>query len=202
MGNTVLYMSMSLDGFITGPNDGPDNALGDGGHRLHTWVLPDPEVDPKDAVEHLTGPNKEVMEEVMSTGAVVVGRRTFEHAGGWDGDHHDGVQIFVLTRHPPASATEWPGVTYVDDVASAMRMAKEAAGEKDVLVHGAVTAQLALTAEVLDELQIHLVPILLGQGKRLFDHMRPDQIELELLGSVDGEGVQHLRYRAPSGADR
>ena len=81
-----------------------------------------------------------------------------------------------------------------------MRGAKDAAGDKDVLVHGAVTAQLALAAGVLDELQIHLVPVLLGQGRRLFDDMPPDQVELELLRASDGPGVQHLRYRVRSEA--
>jgi dihydrofolate reductase len=83
-------------------------------------------------------------------------------------------------------------------VASAMHMAKDAAGEKDVLVHGAGTAQRALTAGVLDELQIHLIPVLLGQGRRLFEGMAPDHIELELLRALEGPGVLHLRYRVRS----
>ena len=106
----------------------------------------------------------------MSTGAVVAGRRTFELAGGWGGDRHDGVPIFVLSRHQPDATMRWPAVTYVSD---AMRMAKDAAGGKDVLVHGALTAQLALTAGVLDELQIHLIPVLFGQDRRLFEDRRP-----------------------------
>jgi dihydrofolate reductase len=138
------------------------------------------------------------MDELMSTGAVVVGRRTFELADGWGGDHHDSVPIFVLSRHEPDAATRWPAVTYVNDVKSAMHMARDAAGEKDVLVHGAVTAQLALTAGVLDELQIHLIPVLLGQGHRLFDNLPPGHIELELLRALDAPGVQHLRYRVRS----
>jgi dihydrofolate reductase len=86
-------------------------------------------------------------------------------------------------------------VTYVHDVAEAVRMAKDAAGDKDVLMHGAGTAQRALTAGGLDELQIHLVPVLFGQGRRLFENMPPGHIELELLRAVDGPDVQHLRYR-------
>jgi dihydrofolate reductase len=89
----------------------------------------------------------------------------------------------------------WPAVTYVSDVTSAIGMAKEAAGGKDVLVHGARTAQLALRAGVLDQVQIHLIPILLGQGRLLFDGMPPDHIELELLRALDGPDVLHLRYR-------
>jgi dihydrofolate reductase len=94
---------------------------------------------------------------------------------------------------------QWPAVTYVPDVAEAVHAAKDAAGEKDVLVHGARTAQLALAAGVLDELQIHLVPVLLGQGRRLFDDMPPDRVELELVRDGDGPGAQHLRYRVGAG---
>jgi dihydrofolate reductase len=200
MSKGVLYMSMSLDGFIAGPSEGPGNGLGDGGHRLHEWFLTGADASHKGAAGHLAGVNREVMDEAMATGAAVVGRRTFELADGWGGDHHDGVPIFVLSRHEPDAAMRWPAVTYVSDVSSAMRMARDAAGEKDVLVHGAVTAQLALAAGVLDELQIHLIPVLLGQGRRLFENMPPGHIELELLRAQDGPGVLHLRYRVrPAG---
>ena len=198
MSKTVLYMSVSLDGFVAGPNEGPGNGLGDGGHRLHEWFLPSAEADHKGAVDHLTGTNREVMDEAMATGAVVVGRRTFELAGGWGGDHHDGVPVFVLSRRQPEPTMQWPAVTYVNDVKTAMQLARDAAGDKDVLVHGAVTAQLALAAGVLDELQLHLIPVLLGQGRLLFENLPPDHIELELVRDVDGPGVQHLRYRVRS----
>ncbi len=188
---TVLYMSMSLDGFITGPNDDRGNGLGDDGHRLHDWLA-----DGTDPVSHRpSGVSGDVFDELMATGAVVAGRRTFEIAGGWSGDHHDGVPIFVLTRRPPdRGAPDWPLVTYVTDVATAMARAKAAAGDRNVLVHGARTAQLALAAGVLDELEIHQIPVLLGQGRRLFDHLGPDHIELELARIVDAPGVTHLRY--------
>ncbi|MEO3828832.1 dihydrofolate reductase family protein [Actinomadura sp. B10D3] len=194
MSTTVLYMSMSVDGFIAGPNVAKGNGLGDDGHRLHEWFLPDADAERRKG-DHLTGVNREVMDEVSATGAVVVGRRTFELAGGWGGDHHDGVPIFVLSRRRPDPEFQWPGVSYVGDVTAAMSMAKDAAGGKDVLVHGARTARLALAAGVLDELQIHLVPVLLGQGEPLFEDMPPDHVELELLRAVDGPGVTHLRYR-------
>jgi dihydrofolate reductase len=200
MSKTVLYMSMSLDGFIAGPNEAPGNGLGDGGHRLHEWFLPSAGAGHQGAADHLTGVNRELMDELMATGAVVVGRRTFELADGWGGDHHDGVPIFVLTRHQPDTRLQWPAVTYVSDVKRAMDLAKDAAGEKDVLVHGAVTAQLALAAGALDELQLHLIPVLLGQGHLLFEDMPPDHIELELLRALDGPGALHLRYRVrPAG---
>lgn len=192
MSATVLYMSMSLDGFIAGPNEGPGNGLGDGGHRLHEWALT------SDAADGLTrlGVNGQVVDEFMATGATVAGRGTFEPAGGWGGDHHDGVPIWVLSRGEPGiDVAQWPLVTYVDDVGTAMSEAKRAAGDKNVLVHGAATAQLALAAGLLDELEIHLVPVLLGQGRRLFDNLSPEHIELERTRVLEGEGVTHLHYR-------
>ena len=197
MGATVLYMSMSLDGFIAGPNDGRGNGLGDDGRRLHDWLLTgDAPSAPSGVPGRPAGVNGEAFDDFMATGAVVVGRRTFDIAGGWAGDHHDGVPIFVLTRHEPdGEQARWPLVRYVSDVEDAMTRAKQAAGDKDVLVHGARTAQLALAAGVLDELQIHLVPVLLGQGRRLFDQLGADHVELELTRIIDGAGVTHLRYR-------
>jgi dihydrofolate reductase len=193
---TVLYMSMSLDGFIAGPNEGPGNGLGDGGHRLHEWVLVGADGDHKGAGRP-AGVNGQIFDEFMATGAVVAGRGTFEPAGGWGGDHHDGVPIFVLSRHAPdREMAQWPLVTYVRDVRTAMTQAKQAAGDKNVLVHGAGTAQLALAAGVLDELEIHLIPVLFGQGRRLFDHLSPEHIELERTRILEGEGgVTHMRYR-------
>ncbi|HEY5053690.1 MAG TPA: dihydrofolate reductase family protein [Solirubrobacterales bacterium] len=196
MSSTVLYMSMSLDGFVAGPNEGPDNGLGDGGHRLHEWFSAGAAGEHSGVPGRPAGVNGEIMDELMSTGAVVAGRGTVEPADHWGGDHHDGVPIFILSRHRPDSeVAQLPLVTYVSDVTTAMAHAKEAAGEKDVLVHGVGTAQLALAAGVLDELQIHLIPVLLGQGRRLFEHLGADHIELELMRIVDGPGATHLRYR-------
>jgi dihydrofolate reductase len=195
---TVLYMSMSLDGFVTGPHEGPDNGLGDGGERLHEWVFPGAEGGDFDAaVARLRGVNRDVYDEFMATGAVLAGRGTFEPAQGWGGDHHDGVPIFVLSRHPaPAWAAGWPAVHYMDDLAAAVRAAKEAAGDKDVLVHGAGIAQRAVPAGLLDEVQVHLVPILLGGGRRLFGDLGAGVPELERTRVLAGEdGVTHLRYR-------
>jgi dihydrofolate reductase len=198
MGASVLYMSMSLDGFVAGPNAGADNGLGDGGERLHEWIFAGAPTEHGGVPGRPSGVNGTVMDEAMATGAVVAGRGTFEPAGGWGGDHHDGVPIFILSRHPEKEEARWPLVTYVSDVEQAMAAAKEAAGEKDVLVHGAGTAQLALGAGVLDELQIHLIPVLLGEGRRLFEHLGADEIELEPVRVLEGEGVTHLRYRVAS----
>jgi dihydrofolate reductase len=197
MSATVLYMSMSLDGFIAGPNEDPGNPLGDDGHRLHDWLWGGEPAGPSGVPSGPSGVNGQVLDESLATGAVVAGRRTFEPAGGWGGDHHDGVPIFILSRDEPGIDIEgWPLVTYVSDVETAMAEAKRAAGDKNVLVHGAATAQLALAAGVLDELEIHLVPVLLGQGRRLFENLGPEHTELERVRVIEGEdGMTHLRYR-------
>ena len=196
MSATVLDMSISLDGFIAGPNEGPSNGLGDGGHRLHEWFLPSPDANHQ-RIGRPAGVNGQLFDEMLATGAVVAGRGTFEPAGGWGGNHHDGVPIFILYRRSPGiDIGQWPLVTPVDDVASAMAQAKEAAGPKDVLVHGAGVARLALAAGVLDELELHVVPVLFGQGRRLFDGLAAEQIELERTRVIEGEnGITHLRYR-------
>lgn len=198
MSSTVLYMSMSLDGFITGPNEGPDNGLGDGGEQLHEWIFHGVGDHPREAVGGQGSVNGQIVDEAMSTGAVITGRGTFDAATGWGGDHHDGVPIYVLSRNPaPAWAAGWPAVHYVSDLQAAVRDAKHAAGDKNVLVHGAsIMLRRALTADLLDELQIHLIPVLLGDGRRLFEHLGVRQRQLERIRVLEGEGgVTHLRYR-------
>ncbi len=191
MATSVLYMSMSLDGYIAGPNDGPDNPGGDGGavERLHEWgFTPDGDVV-------RSGPAGEMAAAMEATGALLAGRRTVEQVDHWKGDHH-GVPIFVLShRPPPSSAANYPLVTYVTDgIASAMAKAKAAAGDRDVMVHGAYTAQRALAAGVLDELQIHQIPVLLGAGRRLFEVLA-SRVELEVVRVVDTPQATHIRYR-------
>ena len=161
---------------------------------LHAW-LGDPVGEPPSFEP--AGASGEVFDEVMETGAVVVGRRTFDIAGHWNGDHH-GVPIFVPTRgEPPEPESKW--VNYVTDgVESAMRQAKEAAGEKNILVHGASLAQSCLKAGVLDEIEIHVIPVLLGRGRRLFEDLDAMRIELEQTRVVEGSGVTHLHFRVIS----
>jgi dihydrofolate reductase len=188
----VLYMSISVDGFVTGPDDGPDRGLGVGGERLHAWLGDGAEAPasyrPADAA------GAQVFDEAMATGAVLTGRRTFEHAGGWAGDHHDGVPIFVLTRTVPDEPA--PGhAQYVTDVADWVARARAGAGRRNVLLHGASAARACLRAGLLDELELHVVPVLLGSGRRLFDGLPPDRVELDLVRALDGPAVQHLHYR-------
>lgn len=188
---SVLYMSMSLDGYIAGPNDNLDNPGGNGFMRLHEWYgfeAPPPNTKG-------TGWGAHFMDEVNATGAVLAGRRTVEQVGHWGGNHH-GVPIFVPSHRPPGpSAAKYPLVTYVNDgIVSAMTQAKTAAKGKNVMVHGAYTAQRALEAGVLDELQIHQIPVLFGDGRRLFD-LLPSRIELDIVRVIDTPEATHIRYR-------
>jgi dihydrofolate reductase len=187
---SVLYMSMSLDGFIAGPNDNPDNPGGDGFDRLHEWF-----VTPEGEFGRPAGPAGDVYDEMDSYGAILVGRRTVEQVDHWGGDRH-GVRIFVPSHRPPGpTVANYPLVTYVTDgIESAMAQAKDAAGDLHVLVHGAYTAQRALEAGVLDELQIDQIPVLFGGGRRLFDVL-PSRIELEIVRVIDTPEATHIRYR-------
>ena len=191
-----LDMTVSLDGYVAGPRDDAEAPLGVDGFRLFNWL--DLRAEP--------GPSGEVYAEAMATRAVIAGRRTFELAGQWQGDHHDGVPIFVLTHNvpdepPPGSAR------YVTDVRELAAQAREASGDGDVMVHGAGAGQALLQAGELDELELHVVPVLLGQGRRLFDNLPPDHVELDLVRTLatpdtvaPHQQVLHLRYRVKSPA--
>jgi dihydrofolate reductase len=183
-------MSMSLDGYIAGPHDELDNPFGDDGQRLHDWF-----VSQEGEFFRPSGPAGQLIDELNATGAVLVGRRTAEFVDHWGGNHH-GVPIFVPSHRPPGpSAANYSLVTYVTDgIASAMTQAKAAAGDRDVLVHGAYTAQRALEAGVLDELQISQIPVLFGGGRRLFEVL-PARVELEIVRVIDTPEATHIRYR-------
>ena len=190
MSASVLYMSMSLDGYIAGPNDEPGNPGGDGFGRLHDWYG-----DSQPSGARPSKASAEFLDEMNATGAVLAGRRTVEQVDHYNGHHH-GVPIFVPSHRPPGpSVANYPLVTYVSDgIESAMAQAKAAAGDRDVLVHGAYTAQWALEAGVLDELQIHQIPVLLGQGLRMFDVL-PSPVELDVVRVIDTPEATHIRYR-------
>ena len=179
-----LYMSMSLDGYIAGPDDREGQELGRGGGRLFNWL------DERDG----PGINGQVYAEALSTGAIISGRRTFELAGRWNGDHHDGVPILVLTRHPDEGAPPADGTTFYDDVVACAEAARQSSGGRPIMVHGAGAAQALLQAGQLDELEIHLVPVLLGTGRPLFGGSEQGH-ELELIRCLEGNNATHLRYR-------
>ncbi len=187
MSTSILFMSVSADGYIADDSDflgGPD------GNRLHEWFAPGGEFG------EVTGPAREVMDEMGAGGAVVTGRRTAELMDHWGGNLMGGVPIFVPSHRPPGPAARWsyPNVTYTDGIESAMEQAKAAAGDKHVHVQGGYTAQQALVEGVLDELQLAQVPVLLGRGRRLFDVL-PREIELEVVQLVSTPEATHLRYR-------
>jgi dihydrofolate reductase len=194
LSESVLYMSMSLDGYIAGPNDEPGNPGGDEFMRLHDWYRFGPD-GPHPESTQASEFGRHFLDEGNATGAVLAGRRTVEQVDHWEGDHH-GVPIFVPSHRPPgSSAAKYPLVTYVTDgIASAMAQAKAAAGDRNVLVHGAYTAQRALEAGVLDELQIHQIPVLFGSGRRLFDVL-PSRVELQIAQVIDTVEATHIRYR-------
>jgi dihydrofolate reductase len=189
MSNSVLYMSMSLDGYIAGPDDRPGNPGGDRFMRPHDWY------GFQDANTGGTGWGAHFMDESQATGAVLAGRRTVEQVDHWGGDSH-GVPIFVPSHRPaPEVTAKYPLVTYVTDgVESAMARAKAAAGDRNVLVLGAYTAQKALEAGLLDELQIHQIPVLFGAGRRMFDVLSR-RIELQIVKVIDTPEATHIRYR-------
>jgi len=194
MGSIRVDMTMSLDGYVTGPDDGPDTPMGIGGFRLFNWL--DKRNDP--------GPSGDVYAEQLATRALISGRRTYELAGRWSGDHHNGVPIFVLTHEIPDETP--PGtVRYVNDVAECAAQARAAVGDGVAMVHGAGAAQALLRAGELDELDLHVVPVLLGRGRLLFDHLAAEHVELDLWRQVrtrdlddPGQHVLHVRYRVRS----
>ena len=201
MGKVAMGLSMSLDGFIAGPNDGPTMPLGEGGERLFAWYsagdteygLPGTEM-----VFEVSPQSAELLREAHAgMGAFVTGRRTFDITNGWGGSPPLGVPTFVVTHSVPEDwVYEGSPFTFVTDgVESAVERAKEAAGGKDVAVGAASIVQQCIRAGPLDEIHVDLVPVLLGDGVRLFDHLGTRPIELEPTRVVEGAGVTHLTFR-------
>jgi len=211
VGKVVLDISISLDGFVAGPNPTLEQPLGEGGERLHEWVVGLAAWrEPHGLSGGTSNPSSEVVEEgLASTGAVVMGRRMFSggdgpweadpNAGGWWGEEPPfRVPVFVLTHHARGPLPKQGGTTFTfvtDGVESAVEQARAAAGDKNVLVAGgADVAQQVLSAGLLDELQLNLAPILLGSGTPLLAHVPPD-VQLERTRVVQAPSVTHLRYR-------
>jgi len=192
-------LSASLDGFIAGPDDGPDRPLGRGGMRLFDWYSDGDTPSRFYQSFKLSAASAEVFDAMAGrVGAVISGRRTYDITDGWGGDGPlPGAPLFVLTHqvpvHVPQGSSRYTFVT--DGIESAVRQASAAAGGKDVSLMGSAAVQQALRAGLLDEIEIHLIPVLLGGGVRLLDHLSDDPVDLELLQVVDAPGVTHLRYR-------
>ena len=200
MGKVTFNMTMSLDGFVAGPNDSPENGLGDGGEGLFNWYFSgETEVYMSEGVPPLkvSKQSAEILRAGISMiGAGIWGRRTFDIAHAWGGNP-PGSPAFIVTHHIPQ---EWvkqgsPFIFITDGVESAIREAKEAAGDKDVMICTANVLQQALKAGLVDEINIDVAPILIGGGVSLFDRLGTGPIELERTRVVDAPGVTHLQYR-------
>lgn len=200
-GKVRADISVSLDGFITGPNDGIGNGLGDGGERLHEWIFGLKSWrEPHGLEGGESNADDEVMAEAFAnTGAIVIGRRMFDIAEEpWGEEPPFHLPVFVVTHRPREPLEKKGGTTFhfVDGIDAAHEGARSEAGGKDVSVAGGASViQQSLNAGLLDEIQIHLVPIFLGDGVRLFDGMDPVRFELAPERVVDSPAVTHLKYR-------
>lgn len=210
MGALRLHMSMSLDGYVAGPAQSEDDPLGRGGTALHEWVIPLAAWRESHGLEGgEVNASTPVVEAVQAdVGAVVMGRNMFGGRGPWGADPWEGwwgddppfhVPVFVLTHHAREPLHKQGGTSFTfvtDGIESALEQARAAAGEQDVsLAGGAKAAQQYLRAGLLDELCVHLVPVLLGAGERLFDNLGDAPPALELVRAVEAPGVAHLTYR-------
>ena len=213
MAKLTLDISMSLDGFVAGPNQTLDEPLGEGGEALHEWVVGVASWRERHGLSggEVNVDSEVVGEALQNTGATVMGRRMFSGGQGpweddpnadawWGDDPPFGHPVFVLTHHPRETVTKRGGTTFTfvtDGIEAALEQARAAAGDKDVAVGGgANVAQQYLRAGLLDELQLHVAPLLLGDGVRLFEHhVASGQVELECTRVIESAAVTHLRYR-------
>ena len=201
MGQVVVDLTISLDGFIAGPDDGPDFPLGRGGEGLFVWMNAGPEVNRVDKFLAPPDASKVVVDEWMrESGAMISGRRTFDIANGWKDGHPVDVPIFVLTHEPPVEGEWSPRVSFVTDgLDHALKLARDAAGDKSVSASGADIVQQLLRAGEVDEIQVSIAPLLLGGGVRLFDNLNEVPIALEQVRVIESKGVTHIRYRVVRG---
>lgn len=212
MSKVIVDISTSLDGFVAGPNPTADDPLGENGERLHEWALAVVSWRETHGREGGEGGVDDdlIRERIERTGATIMGRRMFSggsgpwaddpNGSGWWGDAPPfGHPVFVLTHHErePLTLGRTTFTFVTDGVESALEQARAAAAENDVLVAGgAQAAQQYLRAGLVDELCVHVAPVLLGRGERLYDGLGPDAPGLEAAGMVESPaGVAHLRYR-------
>ncbi len=210
MGTVFANVSISLDGYIAGPNDSRENPLGDGGEQLHEWMV-DTE-SWKDQHGHDGGETNRdseiVAESNENVGAAIMGRRMFDNdEGPWGDDPFEGywgddppfaVPVFVLTHHPREPLEMDGGTTFhfvTDGIERALKRASDTVDDEDIeIVGGATVIQQFIEAGLIDELQLHVVPVLLGDGIRLFESLDSDPIELERTRMVGSPDVTHLWF--------
>lgn len=185
MAEVIIDIAMSLDGFVAGPNDGPEHGLGEnGGDRIMGW-------NPTERIASLVGNNR--------IGSMITGRRTYDITNGWNGTHdlNNGIPVFVVTESAPESVPEGntPFTFVTDGIESAVRQAKEAAGDKVVyIIGGANVIQQLLNKKLADELRVHIAPVFVREGVRLFEGIDPE-LSLEQTEVRDYAGVVHVSYR-------
>lgn len=195
MTSVVAQITQSLDGYVTGPNDGPGKGLGEGGERLHYWVFNGPWSYDEAPSGEASGVDKEVLDEgVGRTAAVIGGRSTYEAAEAWGGENPWGLPFFILTHRIDDEPSNG-GFTFVSGLESALEQAQAAAGQRDVgIMGGADTIRQALAGGHVDELIVTIAPVVLGGGKRLFEGF-DRSIDLEQLEARQSQWATHLRYR-------
>jgi dihydrofolate reductase len=191
-------ITMSLDGFIAGPNDGPEQGLGEGGERLHEWIFGLASWrEPHGLEGGEQNEDSELLDEATQrSGAVILGRRMFENAHGWGENPPFRKPVFVLTHEQRAPEKKEGGTTFtfVEGFENALDHARAAAGDRDVAIAGgAQTIQQFLRAGLIDEMQVHVAPLLLGGGVRLF-HDLDESLEVSDLQARASPAVAHLRF--------
>lgn len=204
MANVIASITTSLDGFVAGPNDTPERPLGEGGEQLHDWILAGDHPSKHNDFFRLSRQNKKIFDALFdATGALLAGRRTYDIVEGWQGNYPvSGIPVFVLTHEAPSEVPEGnTAFTFVTDgIKQAITQAKRAAGDKNVqMIGGARTIQQCIASGLCDELQIHLVPQLLGEGIRLLENLDPAQLELENESVISTPDVTHLQFRVMAG---
>jgi dihydrofolate reductase len=212
MSKVRCQITTSLDGYVAGPNQSGENPLGEGGEHLHDWAVPTKTFRALHGEQRggETGINDDVLREALeNVGATIMGRNMFGPVRGpwgrdpwrgwWGDDPPFNHPVFVLTHHPRDPLSMQGGTTFyfvTDGIESALEQAREAAGGKDVTIGGGASAvRQYLAAGLLDELEIHVAPLLLGGGERLFDKLGARKVRLESVRVVAGAGVAHLKYR-------
>jgi dihydrofolate reductase len=198
MTRVAASITISLDGYVTGPNDGPGRGLGDGGERLHYWVFGGPWSYDDEPMGEATGADKRYLDEAMArSGAVVVGRNMYEAAEAWGGNNPFGVPLFVVTHRVEDEPADG-GFTFVNGLDEAIARAREAAAGKDVSIGGgADVIRQALRAGHVEELSFSIAPVILGGGKRLFDGF-DETVNLEHVGLLQSPLATHITYRIVS----
>jgi dihydrofolate reductase len=195
MTKVAAGITISVDGYVAGPNDGPGRGLGDGGERLHYWVFGGPWTYEREPTGEATGADKEFLDQgIARVGAIIGGRNTYEAAEAFGGKNPFPVPFFILT-HRPEDAPEDGGFTFVNGLDEAIDAARKAAGDKDVFVMGGADAiRQALKEGYVEELSISIAPVLLGGGKRLFDGFE-DSLNLEHVSLLHSPFATHITYR-------